>query len=185
MALDITTIPEAYSAAQMAGRDVPIDHPHLARYTLGNRALEQEVLQLFADQAPQTLASLAAANSAKAWHAAAHTLKGSAMAVGAWQPGKSGRGSRKRRHRWQRSRAADPRPRAGAVRGQPLHRRAGRCLSGPAAPYRRASGRSPPPAPRPPGALNWRPPTSNCQAPVAGRHGPVSRVAGRQPAHGR
>ena len=62
----------------------PIDHVHLGRYTLGNRALEIEVLQLFAGQAPSTLADLAAAHDAKAWHIQAHTLKGSARAVGAW-----------------------------------------------------------------------------------------------------
>ena len=61
----------------------PIDHVHLARYTMGNRALEIEVLQLFAGQAPSTLADLVGADSAKAWHMAAHTLKGSARAVGA------------------------------------------------------------------------------------------------------
>lgn len=63
---------------------VPIDHAHLARYTMGNRPLEVEVLQLFAGQAPETMASLVAAQDAKAWHLAAHTLKGSARAVGAW-----------------------------------------------------------------------------------------------------
>lgn len=63
----------------------PIDHHHLGRYTLGNRALEIEVLQLFAGQAPLTLAELEAATTEKAWHIAAHTLKGSARAVGAWE----------------------------------------------------------------------------------------------------
>lgn len=62
----------------------PIDHAHLARYTLGNRPLELEVLQLFTGQAPSTLASLAAATTSKDWHIYAHTLKGSARAVGAW-----------------------------------------------------------------------------------------------------
>ena len=61
----------------------PIDRAHLARYTLGNLALELEVLDLFAGQAPMTLAQLAAARSEKAWRDAAHTLKGSARAVGA------------------------------------------------------------------------------------------------------
>lgn len=63
----------------------PIDHAHLGRYTLGNRALEVEVLQLFSGQAPETLAMLAQAVTAKDWHIAAHTLKGSARAVGAWE----------------------------------------------------------------------------------------------------
>jgi HPt (histidine-containing phosphotransfer) domain-containing protein len=62
----------------------PIDHAHLGRYTMGSRPLEVEVLQLFAGQAPATLAELQAATDAKAWHMAAHTLKGSARAVGAF-----------------------------------------------------------------------------------------------------
>ncbi|MGE0626877.1 MAG: Hpt domain-containing protein [Hyphomicrobiaceae bacterium] len=60
-----------------------IDCAHLSRYTLGDRQLEQEVLRLFADQAPVTLMKLREAACAKSWHDAAHTLKGSARAVGA------------------------------------------------------------------------------------------------------
>lgn len=61
----------------------PIDHAHLARYTLGDRALEIEILNLFAGQAPSTLAAIAEAGDATAWRNATHTLKGSARAVGA------------------------------------------------------------------------------------------------------
>ena len=61
----------------------PIDHAHLSRYTMGNRALELEVLQLFAGQAPSTMKCLRDAACAKSWHMAAHTLKGSARGVGA------------------------------------------------------------------------------------------------------
>lgn len=63
----------------------PIDHAHLRRYTMGNHVLEIEVLQLFAGQVPETLAMLAAAATARDWHIASHTLKGSARAVGAWE----------------------------------------------------------------------------------------------------
>jgi HPt (histidine-containing phosphotransfer) domain-containing protein len=63
----------------------PIDLVHLSRYTLGNQALQCEVLQLFAEQAPLTLAQLRTAETPKAWRDAAHTLKGSARAVGAWR----------------------------------------------------------------------------------------------------
>ena len=73
-------IPKASAAVAEAS---PIDHAHLARYTMGNRALEIEVLQLFAGQAPSTLRDLETADGPKAWHMAAHTLKGSARAVGA------------------------------------------------------------------------------------------------------
>lgn len=65
--------------------EVPIDHVHLARYTFGNRALEIEVLHLFADQAPDYLEGLRNAVTEKAWRDAAHTLKGSARAVGAFR----------------------------------------------------------------------------------------------------
>ncbi|MEZ5818125.1 MAG: Hpt domain-containing protein [Hyphomicrobiaceae bacterium] len=65
----------------------PVDHAHLARYTMGNRPLELEVLNLFADQAPEYLAQLRVARDEKAWRDAAHTLKGSARAVGAFRVG--------------------------------------------------------------------------------------------------
>lgn len=70
--------------ATWVGSATPIDHEHLGRYTMGNLPLEIEVLQLFAGQAPSTLADLAASSTAKDWLMAAHTLKGSARAVGAW-----------------------------------------------------------------------------------------------------
>lgn len=70
-------------ATSRATRLVPIDHAFLSRYTFGNRELECEVLVLFADQAPDYLASLRDAETEKAWRDAAHTLKGSARAVGA------------------------------------------------------------------------------------------------------
>ncbi len=61
----------------------PIDFTYLGRFTFGNRELEREVLYLFAQHAPMYLASLKTAETSKAWHDAAHTLKGSARAVGA------------------------------------------------------------------------------------------------------
>ncbi len=63
----------------------PIDLKHLGRYTLGDVSLEREVLELFAGQVPVTIAALKAASTAKEWQTAAHTLKGSARAVGAWR----------------------------------------------------------------------------------------------------
>jgi HPt (histidine-containing phosphotransfer) domain-containing protein len=74
------------TASQPAVRP-PIDLAHLSRYTLGNVALQCEVLQLFVEQAPTTLAQLSSAETEKAWRDAAHTLKGSARAVGAWRVG--------------------------------------------------------------------------------------------------
>jgi HPt (histidine-containing phosphotransfer) domain-containing protein len=62
----------------------PIDVSHLRRYTLGDRALEQEILGLFVQQLRITIGALKGAPSDKEWAMAAHTLKGSARAVGAW-----------------------------------------------------------------------------------------------------
>jgi len=63
---------------------VPVDLGHLRRFTMGDIALEKEILSLFADQLPVTIAALKTAPSVKEWSIAAHTLKGSARAVGAW-----------------------------------------------------------------------------------------------------
>jgi HPt (histidine-containing phosphotransfer) domain-containing protein len=63
----------------------PVDLVHLARQTLGDRALEREVLGLFQVQARAIFAQLQAVTEAQARLDLAHTLKGSARAVGAWQ----------------------------------------------------------------------------------------------------
>ena len=60
-----------------------IDLDYLRRFTLGNAALEEEVLRLFSDHAPLYLEQLRNAQSAKAWAEAAHTIKGSGAAIGA------------------------------------------------------------------------------------------------------
>lgn len=63
----------------------PIDLKHLRRYTMGDQALEHEVLELFLAQLPATIAALGSASTDRDWHMAAHTLKGSGRAVGAWR----------------------------------------------------------------------------------------------------
>jgi len=60
-----------------------LDRAYLSRFTLGNLDLEREVLGLFADQAPNYLQRMQTAASPQDWREAAHTLKGSAAAVGA------------------------------------------------------------------------------------------------------
>lgn len=65
--------------------ELPIDLAHLRRYTLGDKALEEEVLRLFLAQLPETLAALRSAATERDWKIAAHTLKGSCRAVGAWR----------------------------------------------------------------------------------------------------
>jgi HPt (histidine-containing phosphotransfer) domain-containing protein len=72
------------SESKAGGESRPVDLAHLRRYTLGDRDLEVEILGLFADQLPITIGALNAAASMKEWGIAAHTLKGSARAVGAW-----------------------------------------------------------------------------------------------------
>jgi HPt (histidine-containing phosphotransfer) domain-containing protein len=62
----------------------PLDHAHLSRYTLSDRTLEYEILRLFLAQIPLTLESLRFASMDRDWVVAAHTLKGSARAVGVW-----------------------------------------------------------------------------------------------------
>ena len=61
----------------------PVDLVHLARYTMGNKSLEREILDLFVDQSWLTLSRLQAATSDKEWRDHAHALLGSARAVGA------------------------------------------------------------------------------------------------------
>lgn len=62
-----------------------IDLCHLRRFTLGDRLLEEEVLDLFEQQASDVVASLASATDRRDWAMAAHTIKGSARAVGAFE----------------------------------------------------------------------------------------------------
>ena len=63
----------------------PVDLVHLSRYTLGERELEREVLELFCTQSFVYLEQLRRSPSDKDWKDLAHTLKGSARAVGAWR----------------------------------------------------------------------------------------------------
>ncbi len=62
----------------------PVDLVHLSRQTLGNRALEREVLGLFATQSVACVDKLRAAACQNDRLVAAHTLKGSAQGIGAW-----------------------------------------------------------------------------------------------------
>jgi HPt (histidine-containing phosphotransfer) domain-containing protein len=63
--------------------DGPIDMAHLGRMTLGDSSLEREVLAMFAGQSAGLVSALASlpANAATL----AHTLKGSAQAIGAFR----------------------------------------------------------------------------------------------------
>ena len=72
------------SAPPLVPADQPIDLAHLSRMTLGERALECEVLALFDRQAELLLPRIRAGAPAVV-AAAAHTLKGSARGIGAWR----------------------------------------------------------------------------------------------------
>jgi len=60
----------------------PIDFAHLQRMTLGNDILEREVLGMFSAQSSRLIDALANLPADSA--ALAHTLKGSARAIGAF-----------------------------------------------------------------------------------------------------
>jgi HPt (histidine-containing phosphotransfer) domain-containing protein len=66
-----------------APRARPVDLAHLAKQTLGDRALEQEVLKLFLHQAIAARDQLADADARERLRLA-HNLKGSARGVGAF-----------------------------------------------------------------------------------------------------
>lgn len=61
-----------------------LDLVHLAHHTLGDQDLEREILRLFAAQSRTLLARLEAARDKERMRVA-HTLKGSARAIGAWE----------------------------------------------------------------------------------------------------
>jgi len=66
----------------------PIDLVHLAKFTMGDTALEEEILGLFERQSQLYIGQLEKSASAKEWFAAAHTIKGSAKSVGAFHVAK-------------------------------------------------------------------------------------------------
>lgn len=58
---------------------------HLAQYTSGDVALEQELLGLFKDQAILQFENIEQAQTEVDWVMAVHTIKGSARSIGAGQ----------------------------------------------------------------------------------------------------
>ena len=71
-------------ATSPASAAAAIDLQHLARMTLGDRGLEREVLALFDRQGDMLLPRIRCGAVAVA-AASAHTLKGSAVGIGAWR----------------------------------------------------------------------------------------------------
>lgn len=74
-------------AAHDDGAERPLDLVHLAKYTLGDRGLESELLGLFRAQASIYVARLEEVATGGEWKDAAHSLKGSARGLGAWALG--------------------------------------------------------------------------------------------------
>jgi HPt (histidine-containing phosphotransfer) domain-containing protein len=60
-----------------------IDFNHLEHYVGGDQAIIREVLALFSDQARTVLPLLDPRGPADQWRGAAHSLKGSALGIGA------------------------------------------------------------------------------------------------------
>lgn len=63
------------------------DLAHLERYVCGDDALRNEILTIFEEQAALWMARFAVDSEDEAWHDAAHSLKGAARGVGAWEIG--------------------------------------------------------------------------------------------------
>lgn len=66
---------------------VPIDLDHLRLYVGDDRALLDEILTIFDEQAESWLARLDPVADDESWRHAAHSLKGASRGVGAWAVG--------------------------------------------------------------------------------------------------
>lgn len=64
-----------------------IDLDHLDQYVCGDRALLDEILTIFEEQARLWLARLDPESDDESWRNAAHALKGASRGVGAWRIG--------------------------------------------------------------------------------------------------
>ena len=73
------------AACKADGTDKPLDLVHLSSMTMGDRTLERQVLSVFAAQSNIYLASWRQAGGQEARKQAAHSLKGAARGIGAWE----------------------------------------------------------------------------------------------------
>ncbi len=65
----------------------PIEIKHLEQYVFGDRALLDEILTIFIEQASMLLSRFDPALDNDTWHTTAHSLKGASRGVGAWALG--------------------------------------------------------------------------------------------------
>jgi HPt (histidine-containing phosphotransfer) domain-containing protein len=65
----------------------PVDIQHLEKYVFGDRALLDEILTIFIEQASLLLGRFDASSDDESWRSTAHTLKGASRGVGAWAVG--------------------------------------------------------------------------------------------------
>ena len=72
-------------ACKCSGAEKPIDLVHLSRLTMGDKALELDVLKMFLAHIPNYIEMIKSAKSEGEIYMAAHTLKGAARNVGAFQ----------------------------------------------------------------------------------------------------
>lgn len=80
-----TTIEAGHAENAAQSHPALLDDAHLATITGGDTALALDVLNIFSDNASAYVRKLREAQSSDDWHDAAHTLKGSARGIGAWQ----------------------------------------------------------------------------------------------------
>lgn len=73
------------AAQRRAGQLKPVDLVHLGAQTMGDAALEAEVLGIFAQRSRHYLAEMRAGADEATVYRAAHSLKGAARAIGAFE----------------------------------------------------------------------------------------------------
>lgn len=73
------------SEADRSTVETVIDLVHLDQYTLGDRALQAELLQLFRTQLKNQTKTLVSCKTEDDWKSGIHTLKGAARSIGARQ----------------------------------------------------------------------------------------------------
>ena len=75
--------PQATARAKTPGTPRPLDMAHLFQQTMGNRALEIEILDMFCKQVTSTITAFAKADATERKRLA-HALKGTGRSVGAF-----------------------------------------------------------------------------------------------------